>query len=220
MTTSPGRTATKDEYPFITEQTNYKGKKYGTIYYVGPVIAFYNKELLKQAGFARPPATYDEFRQQAVQIKRQRINGVEFPRYGAPGEGDLENWYLASGKRMFDEDLQPTFGKDALFKDILDKLYQGYTGDQIFGNDAGGPTAFDNGKAAYSWGSFYDLKRLNGLAQATGSQSGGAIAGGSARGSSPITSIPASWRGRRGRKPSAPVRHLLRHQVPPARPEA
>ena len=65
-----------------------------------------------------------------MQIKRQRINGVEFPRYGAPGEGDLENWYLASGKRMFDEDLQPTFGKDALFKDILDKLYQGYTGDQ------------------------------------------------------------------------------------------
>ncbi len=46
---------TKDEYPFITEQTNYKGKKYGTIYYVGPTIAFYNKELLKQAGFARPP---------------------------------------------------------------------------------------------------------------------------------------------------------------------
>jgi multiple sugar transport system substrate-binding protein len=183
LDTFPGaKDLTRDEYPFITEQTNYKGKKYGTIYYVGPVIAFYNKELLKQAGFQRPPATYDEFRQQAVQIKRQRINGVEFPRYGAPGEGDLENWYLASGKRMFDEDLQPTFGKDALFKDILDKLYQGYTGDQIFGNDAGGPTAFDNGKAAYSWGSFYDLKRLNGLAQATGSQSGGAIAGGSAAG--------------------------------------
>ena len=89
---------TKDEYPFITEQTNYKGKKYGTIYYVGPRIAFYNKEHLKQAGFSRPPATWDEFRQQAVQIKRQRINGVEFPRYGAPGEGDLENWYLASGQ--------------------------------------------------------------------------------------------------------------------------
>ena len=76
-----------------------------------------------------------------MQIKRQRINGVEFPRYGAPGEGDLENWYLASGKRMFDEDLQPIFGKDALFKDMVDKLYQGYTGDQIFGIDAGGPTA-------------------------------------------------------------------------------
>lgn len=173
---------TRDEYPFITEQTNYKGKKYGTIYYVGPVIAFYNKEILKQAGFQRPPGTWDEFRQQAVQIKRQKINGIEFPRYGAPSEGDLENWYLASGKRMFDDDLQPIFGKDVLFKDILDKMYQAYTGDQIFGLDAGGATAFDNGKAVYSWGSFYDLKRLNGLAQATGSQSGGSIAGGAAAG--------------------------------------
>ena len=173
---------TRDEYPFITEQTNYKGKKYGTIYYVGPVIAFYNKEILKQAGFQRPPGTWDEFRQQAVQIKRQKINGIEFPRYGAPSEGDLENWYLASGKRMFDDDLQPIFGKDVLFKDILDKMYQAYTGDQIFGLDSGGATAFDNGKAVYSWGSFYDLKRLNGLAQATGSQSGGSIAGGAAAG--------------------------------------
>ncbi|MDQ3699607.1 MAG: extracellular solute-binding protein, partial [Chloroflexota bacterium] len=160
---------TKDEYPFITEQTNYKGKKYGTIYYVGPSVAFYNKEHLKQAGFTKPPATWDEFRTQATQIKRQRINGVEFPRYGVPGEGELENWYLASGKRMFDEEMQPIFGKDALFKDIIDKMYQAYTGDQIYGLDSGGATAFDNGKATFNWGSFYDLKRLNGLAQATGS---------------------------------------------------
>ncbi|MDQ3702392.1 MAG: ABC transporter substrate-binding protein, partial [Chloroflexota bacterium] len=167
---------------FITEQTNYKGKKYGTIYYVGPSVAFYNKEHLKQAGFTKPPATWDEFRTQATQIKRQRINGVEFPRYGVPGEGELENWYLASGKRMFDEDMQPIFGKDALFKDIIDKMYQAYTGDQIYGLDGGGPTAFDNGKATFNWGSFYDLKRLNGLAQATGSQSGGSSVGGSAAG--------------------------------------
>jgi ABC-type glycerol-3-phosphate transport system substrate-binding protein len=174
---------TRDEYPFVTEQTNYKGKKYGTIYYVGPTVAMYNKEHLKQAGISRPPATWDEFRQQAVQIKRQRINGVEFPRYGAPSEGDLENWYLASGKRMFDEDLQPIFGKDALFKDMIDKMYQAYTGDQIFGLDSGGPTAFDNGKSTYNWTSFYELKRYNGLAQATGCLSNCAsIGAGSAAG--------------------------------------
>jgi ABC-type glycerol-3-phosphate transport system substrate-binding protein len=172
----------KDEYPFVSEQTHYKGKKYGTIYYVGPQIAFYNKEILKQAGFGKPPATWDEFRMQGTQIKRQAINGIQFPVYGAPGEGLLENLYLASGKRMFDDDLQPIFGKDTLFKDTVEKLYQAYSGDKIFGNDPGGATAFDNGKAAYSWGSFYDLKRLNGLAQATGSQSGGAIAGGAAAG--------------------------------------
>jgi multiple sugar transport system substrate-binding protein len=172
----------RDEYPFVAEQTHYKGKKYGTIYYVGPQIAFYNKEHLKQAGFEKTPATFDDFRLQSMQIKRQRINGVEFPRYGAPSEGELENWYLASGKRMFDDDLQPIFGRDTLFKDILERLYQAYTGDQIYGLDPGGATAFDNGKATFNWGSFYDLKRLNGMAQATGSQSGGAIAGGAAAG--------------------------------------
>src|SRR5918911_754151 len=126
---------TRDEYPFVTEQTNYKGKKYGTIYYVGPQIALYNKEHVRQAGFTKPPATFDELRTQANQIKRQKVNGVEFPLWGAPGGGLLENLYLASGKRMFDDDLQPTFGKDVLFKDMVDRLYESYTGDKIFGSD-------------------------------------------------------------------------------------
>jgi ABC-type glycerol-3-phosphate transport system substrate-binding protein len=169
----------KDEYPFVAEQTHYKGKKYGTIYYVGPQIAMYNAEHVKQAGFAKPPATFDELRVQATQIKRQKINGTEFPLWGAPSEGLLENLYLASGKRMFDEDLQPTFGRDALFKDIVDKLYQSYTGDKIFGSDPSVAAAFDNGKSSYAWTSFYDLKRLNG--QATGAVAGGQ-AGGAAAG--------------------------------------
>lgn len=172
----------KDEYSFVGEQTHYKGKKYGTIYYVGPAVAIYNKEHLSQAGFAKPPATFDDLRTQAAQIKRQKINGVEFPLWGAPSEGMLENFYLASGKRMFDEELQPIFGKDVLFKDMLDKLYQAYTGDKIFGEDPSVQAAFDNGKSTFTWTSFYDLKRMNNMAQATGSQSGGNIAGGAAAG--------------------------------------
>jgi ABC-type glycerol-3-phosphate transport system substrate-binding protein len=184
LDTMPGaKDLDKDEYPFVSEQTHYKGKKYGTIYYVGPSIAMYNKEILKQAGYAKPPATWDELRTQAVQIKRQAINGIQFPIYGAPGEGLAETLYLSSGKRMFDEDLQPIFGKDQLFKDMVEKLYQNYSGDKIFGNDPGGATAFDNGKSVYNWTSFYDLKRLNGMAQATGCLSNCAsIAGGAAAG--------------------------------------
>jgi ABC-type glycerol-3-phosphate transport system substrate-binding protein len=170
---------TRDEYPFVTEQTNYKGKKYGTIYYVGPQIALYNKEHVRQAGFTRPPATFDELRTQANQIKRQKVNGVEFPLWGAPGGATLENLYLASGKRMFDDDLQATFGKDVLFKDMVDKLFQAYTGDKVFGVDATVQAPFDNGKSSYTWTSFYDLKRLNG--QATGAVAGGQ-AGGAAAG--------------------------------------
>ncbi len=173
----------KDEYPFVSEQTHYKGKKYGTIYYVGPSVAMYNMEHLKAIGAKGPPATFDEFREQAVQIKRQKVNGIEFPRFGKPSEGELETWYLASGKRMFDDNLEPIFGKDPLFKEIVGKLFQAYTGDRIYGEDPSGPTAFDNGKATYNWTSFYDLKRLNGKATAAGCLSNcPAIAGGAAAG--------------------------------------
>jgi multiple sugar transport system substrate-binding protein len=169
----------RDEYPFVAEQTHYKGKKYGTIYYVGPQIAMYNKEHVRQAGFARPPATMDELRNQALQIKRQRINGVEFPIWGAPSEGLMEVLYLSSGKRMFDDDLQPIFGKDPLFKDMVERLFQMYTGDKIFGSDPTVQAPFDNGKSSFSWTSFYDLKRLNGKATGAvaGGQAGGAAAG-------------------------------------------
>ncbi|NCA14727.1 MAG: hypothetical protein EBS89_11455, partial [Proteobacteria bacterium] len=63
----------KDEYPFVSEQTHYKGKKYGTIYYIGPQVAMYNQEHLKAIGAKAPPATFDEYREQAVQIKRQKV---------------------------------------------------------------------------------------------------------------------------------------------------
>ena len=173
---------TKDEYPFVTEQTNYRGKKYGTIYYIGGSVAVYNKEHLKVAGLAKPPATFDELRQQANQIKRQKINGIDFPLAQVPSEGHAADLYLASGKKMFDDDLQPIFGKDALYKEVLDKLYGAYTGDRVYGVDPSLQFPFDNGKATFSWTSFYDLKRLNGKAEATGSQSGGLTSGGAAAG--------------------------------------
>ena len=174
LDTMPGaKDLDKDEYPFVAEQTHYKGKKYGTIYYVGPQIAMVNHEHLKRAGFAKPPASFDELRTQAVQIKRQKVNGVDFPIAGAPSEGHLEILYLSSGKRLFDDDLQPLFGKDQLFKDMVDKLYQSYSGDQIFGTDPSVTFPFDNGKSSFIWTSFYDLKRLNGMAINVGGQSGG-----------------------------------------------
>lgn len=173
---------TKDEYPFVTEQTNYKGKKYGTIYYVGGAVAMYNKEHLKLAGISKAPGNFDELRTQAAQIKRQKINGVEFPLAGAPGEGTAADLYLASGKRLFDDDLQPTFGKDGLYKDILDKLYSAFSGDGIWGTDPNAQFPFDNGKSSFTWTSFYDLKRLNGQAINVGGQSGGSNTGGAAAG--------------------------------------
>lgn len=60
----------KDEYPFVREQTHYKGKRYGTIYCVGPQVFMYNKEHSRQAGMATPPDSYDVLRDLALTLKR------------------------------------------------------------------------------------------------------------------------------------------------------
>jgi multiple sugar transport system substrate-binding protein len=152
----------KDEYPFVREQTHYKGKRYGTIYYVGPQVHMYNKEHLRQAGAAKPVETYTELRELALTLKRQRV--AEFPFWGTPSEGLLEIAYQASGKRFFDEQLNPLFGKDPLFREIVEWHYRAYTGDQVFGSKEGVQDAFDNGASTFTWSSFYDLKRRNGFA--------------------------------------------------------
>lgn len=103
----------KDEYPFVHEQAHYKGKRTGTIYYVGPQIFMYNTEHLKKAGIKAVPATHVDLREVALTLKRQGI--AEFPLWGIPSEGLLEVAYTASGKKFFDDQLNPLFGKDPLF---------------------------------------------------------------------------------------------------------
>lgn len=152
----------KDEYPFVREQTHYKGKRYGTIYYVGPQVFMYNKEHLRQAGAAKPPESYDELRDVALTLKRQRV--VEFPFWGAPSESILEIAYQASDKHFFDDQLNPLFGKDVLFRDIVEWHSRSFAGDQVFGSTDGVQDAHDNGFSTFTWGSFYDLKRKNGFA--------------------------------------------------------
>jgi len=152
----------KDEYPFVREQTHYKGKRYGTIYYVGPQVYMYNKEHLREAGESKPPETYDALRDLALSLKRQRV--AEFPFWGAPSESLVEVAYQASGKRFFDSQLNALFGKDILFRDIVEWHYRSYAGDQVFGTKDGVQDAHDNGFSTFAWGSFYDLKRKNGFA--------------------------------------------------------
>src|SRR5262245_30917961 len=93
----------RDEYPFVREQTHYKGQRFGTIYYVGPQVYMYNREHLRKAGEGRPAETYDALRELGLTLKRRGV--AEFPIWGQPGEGQLEVAYLASGKRFFDGQL-------------------------------------------------------------------------------------------------------------------
>jgi multiple sugar transport system substrate-binding protein len=55
----------------------YEGKYYGVPWLNDVKYLFYNKKMLADAGFSAPPATWEEFTAQALEIKRRGI--VEYP---------------------------------------------------------------------------------------------------------------------------------------------
>jgi hypothetical protein len=101
---------------------------------------------------------------------------VEFPVWGAPGEGLLEVAYRAGGRRIFDSSNTPRFGGDPVFEEIVEWHAQAYRGDQFFGSTADVQAPFDDRKTSFTWTSFSELKRLNGRA----SRAGAGRAGGGA----------------------------------------
>lgn len=151
----------KDEFPFVTEQTHYKGKRYGTIYYVGVQVFMYNRKHLEQIG-AKPPETYDDWLRIARELKAARI--VEYPIWGGPPGGDFTFEYLASGGKMFDADNNPLFGKDPLYQEVVEWHIRSYHDWKIRGTTGEGVAdPLMNGYCSFAWTSFYELKRFNGL---------------------------------------------------------
>ena len=62
--------AVRQEYlPNIWKASTLNGKSFGIPWYLTTKVTIYNTELLKQAGIAKPPATYAELAQAAQQIK-------------------------------------------------------------------------------------------------------------------------------------------------------
>jgi multiple sugar transport system substrate-binding protein len=62
---------------FCTAATVYKGKHYGLTYYTDTMAFLYDEEILAKAGFAAPPATWEEVTAQALAIKAKGL--AEYP---------------------------------------------------------------------------------------------------------------------------------------------
>ncbi|MDR7522594.1 MAG: sugar ABC transporter substrate-binding protein [Armatimonadota bacterium] len=62
---------------YAVDGMTYNKKLYGLPYYADPMGFFYNERILKQAGFGRAPATWEELLQQAKVIKDRGL--VRFP---------------------------------------------------------------------------------------------------------------------------------------------
>ncbi len=59
---------------FCTESMTYKGQQYGLTYYTDYMGFFYNEEMLKKAGIAKPPETWAEVVEQSLKIKQAGLS--------------------------------------------------------------------------------------------------------------------------------------------------
>lgn len=90
----------------------YKGKLYGLPYYTSYFGILYNDQMLKAAGFAGPPKTYDEWTQQARTIKKNGLSKAPMiwpVKWAGWGGLWVMNAMVASrGGKVLDESLNVT----------------------------------------------------------------------------------------------------------------
>ena len=102
----------KDIWPGALEAVTYQGKVYGMPWVNDVLFLYYNEEMLKAAGFDKPPKTWTELEQMAMAAKEKGV--VEYPFIESfPQEEGLTiafAYYLfAFGGNFFDAENKPAF---------------------------------------------------------------------------------------------------------------
>lgn len=64
-----------DFYPSALNQNRYKGRLYGMPWILSPNALYYNKKLLKKAGFSHPPKTHEELLKCALKLTEKDKDG-------------------------------------------------------------------------------------------------------------------------------------------------
>ena len=105
----------KDIFPGAIEGGMYKGKFYGMPWMNDCKYLFYNKKMLKEAGFSAPPKTWDELLTQAKAIKAKGL--VQYPIAWSWSQAeclicDYTTLTYAFGGGMYDKKGQPQFPAD------------------------------------------------------------------------------------------------------------
>lgn len=143
----------------------YKGRKYGMPWILDTKYVFYNKEMLKKAGFDTPPTTWEELAKQAAVIKDKGI--VKYPLVWSWSQSeamicDYTTLAAANGGTFF-ENGKPSFNKGgslAAVEYMVDTLKKGLTNPssrEYLEEDV--RRVFSNGEAAFAmnWTYMYNL---------------------------------------------------------------
>ncbi len=77
--------------PAPIESNIYEGAIYGVPWFTDVGMLYYRKDLLQQSGISEPPATWEELKQQAEQVKQQTGTRYGFVFQGANYEGGVVN---------------------------------------------------------------------------------------------------------------------------------
>jgi len=123
----------KDDMPrYVIEGMTYEGKLYGLPYYADLMIFMYNDVMLKEAGYEKPPETWDEFVQMCLTMKEKGLSEYPFILMLKADEPQAIEAFFAIaysfGGRFFDENLNPIFNQpdNGVYKalEFLAKAYQ------------------------------------------------------------------------------------------------
>src|SRR5947207_2551298 len=98
----------KDIYPATLQTLRYKGKQYGVPYYGDIYLYLYDKTQLEKAGVKKVPATLDELKNAALEVKKAGISQYPILKgYKTNTDGLDEMWSMvfASGGHMFNAEM-------------------------------------------------------------------------------------------------------------------
>lgn len=157
-------------FPAAWDITTVNGTVFGMPWLLDEKYFFYNEDLLKQAGFDAPPATWEELLAQAKVMKEQGL--VEYPIVWSWGqyEAAICDWVIllyGNGGSLVDATGAPAFNNEIGVK-TLDWMKQtiddGYTNPaSISYVEEDVRNVFSQGKAAFAvnWNYMFDLVNFN-----------------------------------------------------------
>ena len=96
--------------PAAIESNTYEGSVYGVPWFTDAGLLYYRADLLEQAGFSGPPATWDELKEMALKVKQDEGIKFGFVFQGAEYEGGVVNGlefiWSAGGDVLDPDDLE------------------------------------------------------------------------------------------------------------------
>lgn len=153
-------------FPAAWDITTVNGKIYGMPWLLDEKYFYYNEDMLKQAGFDNPPATWEELLSQAKALKDKGT--VEYPLVWSWGQAEAAvcDWVVllyGNGGSLVDDKGAPAFNNDTGVKTLewmVKTIDDGYTNPaSVSYVEEDVRNVFSQGKAAFAlnWVYMYDL---------------------------------------------------------------